>query len=143
MIAWGSIKTGQSPVWAMRCEPPTPIATPLCVYMTGTLTTRDQRADAMIELTSTGLGSQTTTALAGFHTVDSFESLFMGTKFQGHGINGYCTLRKQYFTYWTDSMTSSPLVAYGDYDAAKGELDLKGECLGMSGKLEPCRIVTR
>jgi len=87
-------------------------------------------------------GVLTTTAHAGFHTVDSFESMFMGQKFQGHGINGYCTVRKQYFTYWTDSMTSSPLVAYGNYDAMKKELELKGECLGLSGKLEPCRIVT-
>jgi hypothetical protein len=52
-------------------------------------------------------------------------------------------VRKQYFLYWVDSMTSSPLTAYGDYDAKKRELVLKGECLGMSGKLEPCRMVTR
>ncbi len=44
---------------------PTPRPTPLCVYMTGTLTSRAQRADAMVALTSTGLGSQATTALAG------------------------------------------------------------------------------
>lgn len=88
-------------------------------------------------------GKLVTTPLAGFHTVDSFEGEMMGQKFQGHGMNGYCTARKQYFTYWADSMTSSPLTAYGDWDATKRELSLKGECLGMSGKLEPCRIVTK
>ncbi len=42
-----------------------PLPTPLCVYMTGTLEDRTQRADAVRALTNTGLGSQSTTALAG------------------------------------------------------------------------------
>ena len=44
---------------------PVPRPTPLCGYMTGTLTTRDGRTEAMHELTSTGIGSQTQSALAG------------------------------------------------------------------------------
>lgn len=88
-------------------------------------------------------GKLVTTVLSSFHTTDSYEGEMMGLTFIGHAINGYCTVRKQYFTYWADSMTSSPLTAYGDYDAVKRELVLKGECLGMSGKLEPCKIVTR
>lgn len=43
----------------------TPDPTPLCVYMTGALTDRDSRADAVAELTATGIGSQTTAAAAG------------------------------------------------------------------------------
>ncbi len=43
----------------------TPEATPLCVYMTGALSDRESRADAIAELTSTGIGSQTTAAAAG------------------------------------------------------------------------------
>lgn len=88
-------------------------------------------------------GKQTTTALAPFHTVDRYEGELMGQAFHGSGLNGYCTARKQYFAYWVDSMTSSPLTAYGSYDAAKRELALTGECIGMSGQLEPCRIVTK
>jgi uncharacterized protein YhjY with autotransporter beta-barrel domain len=44
---------------------PVPQPTPLCGYMTGTLTTREGRTEAMHELTSTGVGSQTQAALAG------------------------------------------------------------------------------
>jgi uncharacterized protein YhjY with autotransporter beta-barrel domain len=44
---------------------PTPDATPLCVFMTGTLSTRSQRSDAVEELTATGLGAQTSAATAG------------------------------------------------------------------------------
>jgi Protein of unknown function (DUF1579) len=40
-------------------------------------------------------------------------------------------------------MTSSPMTLYGDYDAEKRELVLTGECFGPSGKLEPCKTVTR
>jgi len=88
-------------------------------------------------------GTLTTVEHAAFHTLETFQGEFMGTAFTGHGVNGYCAVRKQYFTFWTDSMTSSPMTLYGDYDEAKRELEMKGECFGMSGQLEPCRTVTR
>jgi hypothetical protein len=40
-------------------------------------------------------------------------------------------------------MTPSPLVLYGDWDATRRELTLRGECFGMSGKLEPRRTRQR
>jgi len=43
----------------------TPDPTPLCVYMTGAVPDRENRALAIAELTSTGIGSQTTAAAAG------------------------------------------------------------------------------
>jgi hypothetical protein len=88
-------------------------------------------------------GTLTRTAHTGFHTVDSYQGEFMGLPMIGHGMNGYCVARKQYFTYWTDSMTTSPMTLYGSYDAEKRELALSGECFGRSGKLEPCRTLTR
>jgi hypothetical protein len=88
-------------------------------------------------------GTMTTVNHAAFHTVDSFEGEFMGLKMSGHGINGYCPARKQFFRLWTDSMTASPMTLRGDYDQKQRELTMRGECLGMSGKLEPCRTVTR
>jgi len=87
-------------------------------------------------------GRLTTSTLAGFHTVDAYTGELMGLAFLGHGLNGYCTVKRQYYTLWADSMTSSPLTAYGSYDESARELRLAGECLGMSGKLEPCRLVT-
>jgi len=88
-------------------------------------------------------GTMTTAKHGDFHTVDSFQGEFMGMKFTGHGINGYCPIKKQYFTFWTDSMTPTPLPLTGDYDAKKKELTMAGECMGMSGKLEKCRTVSR
>jgi hypothetical protein len=76
-----------------------------------------------------------------FHTVDRFEGEFMGMPFVGQGLNGYCPLRQQYFAFWTDSMTPSPMMLYGNYDAKTRELALSGECFGMSGKLEKCRTL--
>lgn len=78
-----------------------------------------------------------------FHTIEDFDGEFMGMPFKGHGINGYCPLKKQYYTLWTDSMAASPLVLYGDWDEKKGELTLTGEGVGMSGKLEKFRTVTK
>lgn len=44
---------------------PQPEPTPICVYMTGTLGTEEQRADAMRAFAPTGVGAQATTAVAG------------------------------------------------------------------------------
>lgn len=88
-------------------------------------------------------GVLTTTRHTDFHTVDSFQGEFMGMPMIGHGVNSYCTARRQYVAFWTDSMTSSPMTLTGEYDATTRELSLKGECYGMSGGLEPCRTVTR
>jgi hypothetical protein len=88
-------------------------------------------------------GTLTTRKHAGCHTVDDFQGQLMGMPLVGHGINGFCPVRKQYFTFWTDSMTPSPMTLWGDYDDKAHELRLTGECYGMSGKLEPCRTVTK
>ena len=66
----------------------------------------------------------------------------MGQPFSGHGINSYCQVRKQYIASWADSMVSSPLTIAGDYDAKTKTLTMVGECLGMSGRMEPCKTVT-
>lgn len=76
-----------------------------------------------------------------FHIVDDFTGEFMGMPFTGHGVTSYCPVRKKYFTTWTDSMAPSPLVLTGDWDAKTKMMSMKGECVGMSGKLEPCRTM--
>ena len=86
-------------------------------------------------------GSLTTTKHTDFHTVDSFEGDFMGMKLIGHGMNGYCTARGKFFSCWTDSMTSSPLVTYGDWNEKTRAVESNGDCYGPSGRLEPVRTV--
>jgi hypothetical protein len=88
-------------------------------------------------------GKMTTAKQTEFHTVDNFDGEFMGMPFKGHGINGYCPVKKQYYTLWTDSMVPSPLVLYGNLDEKKGELTMTGEGVGMSGKMEPYKTVTK
>lgn len=79
----------------------------------------------------------------GYFVVEDFDAEFMGQKFMGHGVHGYCPVRGAYFTHWTDSMSPTPLNAQGQYDEKSKTLTLQGECLGMSGKMEPCRLVTK
>lgn len=88
-------------------------------------------------------GTLTVAPHTSFHTLESFDGELMGLPFLGHGVNGYCPVRKKYFTFWTDSMTPAPLLLYGDWDEGKRELTLAGEGFGPSGKLEPCRTVAR
>jgi hypothetical protein len=52
-------------------------------------------------------------------------------------------LRKKYFATWLDSWTPGPLLLVGNYDEKTKELTLRGEGVGMSGKLEPVKTVTR
>jgi hypothetical protein len=93
------------------------------------------------EMTNTA--TMTRTSDSPFHTIDIFEGDMMGSKFVGHAIHGYCPIKKKFYSYWTDSMTPSPLTLEGDYDEKKKELTMTGTGFGMSGKLEPCRSVTQ
>lgn len=77
-----------------------------------------------------------------YHTADRFEGDAMGIKMVGHGVNSFCTVSRKFKTTWIDTMTPSPMVLEGDYDATKRELVMTGLAFGPSGKLEPCRSVT-
>ncbi len=87
-------------------------------------------------------GSMVTKKHSDYFVVDEFTADLMGQKFIGHGVHGYCPLQKKYFTHWSDSLSPTPLYATGTYNEKTKELVLTGECQGMSGKLEACRIVT-
>jgi hypothetical protein len=63
-----------------------------------------------------------------------FEGDFMGMPFYGHGVNGYDVKAKKHVSYWFDSMTTSPNVSEGTYDAAAQALTMKGKGFDMMGK---------
>jgi hypothetical protein len=86
--------------------------------------------------------TMTTRKGSDFHTIDDFKGEFMGMPFVGHGVNGYCPVKKEFFTCWTDSMTPSPMILTGTYDAKTKKMTMGGECVGMSGKMEKCRTET-
>lgn len=87
-------------------------------------------------------GTLTVRALAEFHTVEDFEGDLFGQPLVGHGVNSWCPIRGRFLSTWTDSMTPAPMLLSGEYDAERRELSMSGECYGMSGTLEPCRVVT-
>ena len=88
-------------------------------------------------------GTMTARKLSDFHTAEDYQGEFMGMKFTGHGMHGYCTVKKQYFTFWVDSMVPSPMSLTGSYDQKKKVQSMTGESLGMTGKFEPCRTEIR
>lgn len=88
-------------------------------------------------------GKMVTKKVGGFHTVDEFEGEVMGAPFTGRGSNSYCPVRKKFLSTWVDSMTGAPLLLLGDYDEKAKQLTMTGEAFGQSGKLEPCRTVTK
>jgi len=122
-----------------------PVATEQHVMLLRSVGTWDaavttQGMDGKPEVTK---GTQKVTKVGEFHTATSFEGTLMGMPFIGNGIDSYCPIRKQFMSTWADSMSTSPLLLQGNYDAAKKELVMKGEMVGMDGKLAPCRTVVR
>lgn len=91
----------------------------------------------------TAKATQTTKKVGELHTVDDFSGIAMGMPFTGHGTNSYCPVRKKYVGTWVDSWTPSPLLVVGDYDEKKNELTSRGEMVDQTGKMVPCKTVTR
>lgn len=71
-----------------------------------------------------------------------FKGDFGGMPFTGHGIMGYDAAKKKYFSVWVDSMSGSPMISEGTYDAAKKVFTEVGEAMGPSGKMEKMKMVT-
>ena len=80
--------------------------------------------------------------LGGFWLTSTFEGELFGQKFSGKGTDGYCPIKKKYTGYWTDSMSASPVVMAGDYDADKKTLTMTGEGPGQDGKVAKYKSVT-
>jgi hypothetical protein len=64
----------------------------------------------------------------------NFEGDIGGSKFQGHGLDGYNLQKKKYVGIWVDSMSSAPLHFEGEYDTKSKLLVMIGESVGPDGK---------
>jgi hypothetical protein len=100
--------------------------------------------DAVMEM-----GGQKSTAVATYRSVCSgmwiasdFESELAGVPFQGHGMDGYDQVKKQYIGYWFDSMTSAPMSFEGNLDADRKVLTMTGTSPGPDGKPQKFRTTT-
>ena len=72
--------------------------------------------------------------LGGLWLTSELESELFGAKFQGRSLDSYDATKKKYVGIWVDSMSTSPMVMEGTYDAAKKTLTMSGEGPGMDGK---------
>ena len=65
-----------------------------------------------------------------------FSGKAMGKPFKGMGFLGYDNVKGKYVSYWFDSMSTGPMEAEGDYDAATKTLKDKGV---MSSPVSPTK----
>ena len=72
--------------------------------------------------------------LGGLWLVSSMDGEMFGAKFSGRGLDSYDAAKKKYVSVWVDSMSASPVLMEGTYDAAKKALTMAGEGPGMDGK---------
>ena len=72
--------------------------------------------------------------LGGLWLTSTFEGEVFGTKFSGRGLDSYDAAKKKYVGIWVDSMSASPLVMEGTYDAGRKTLTLEGTGPGQDGQ---------
>ncbi|HJZ54154.1 MAG TPA: DUF1579 domain-containing protein [Gemmataceae bacterium] len=72
--------------------------------------------------------------LGGLWLSSSLESELGGMKFSGRGFDTYDAGKKKYVGIWVDSMSTSPMVMEGTYDAAKKTMTMIGDGPGLDGK---------
>jgi hypothetical protein len=77
--------------------------------------------------------------LNGLYLWSEHSSEMDGKAFEGRGVDGYSKEKKKYFTYWFDSMGSTPMLLWGDADASGKTITYDGEVydLGAMGTMTP------
>jgi hypothetical protein len=82
-------------------------------------------------------------AIGGMWLVGDMESELGGMKYFGKSLDSYDAAKKKYVSLWCDSMSGSPMVFEGDYDAAKKAIVMSTEGPGPDGKLAKWKSVTQ
>lgn len=80
--------------------------------------------------------------LGGLWLASTFEGDMMGQKFSGRGYDTYDAGKKKYVGVWFDSMSTSPMMMEGTYDAAKKTMTMVGEAPGEDGKMAKHKMTT-
>lgn len=95
------------------------------------------------------MGGQKSKATATYKSICSgmwlqsdFQGDLGGTKFQGHGLDGYDANKKKYVGVWVDSMSSAPMHFEGNYDPKTKLLVMTGEVAGPDGKPQKFKNTT-
>ncbi|MBX9681675.1 MAG: DUF1579 domain-containing protein [Gemmataceae bacterium] len=82
-------------------------------------------------------------AVGGMWLVSDLECDMGGLKYYGKGLDSYDSAKKKYVSTWHDSMSGSPMVFVGDYDAAKKIITMSSEGPGPDGKTTKWKSVTQ
>jgi hypothetical protein len=72
--------------------------------------------------------------LGGLWLSGTMEAELFGQKFSGKGMDSYDATKKKYVSIWVDSMSTSPVLMEGTYDADKKTLSMEGTGPGEDGK---------
>ena len=99
-------------------------------------------ADGKIE-TTTSKGVETNRMLAGKWLISDFKGEMFGSKFEGHGTNGYDAKKNKYIATWVDTMSVHIDTLEGTYDEKTKTLTLNSESETPDGKPMKMRLETR
>ena len=73
--------------------------------------------------------------------LSTFDGEFGGQKFEGRGMDSYDANKKKYVSAWIDSMSTTPMLIEGTYNAAEKKLTLEGTAPGPDGKTSRTTMV--
>jgi len=81
--------------------------------------------------------------LGGLWLVEEFKGQFGGAPFLGKGMSTYDAAKKKYVLFWFDSVSTSTLIAEGDYDKDTKTQTLAGEIPAPDGKKQKVTLTTK
>lgn len=73
---------------------------------------------------------------------ERYEGTFMGETFTGHGQTGYDNVRGKFWATWADSMSTGPMISWGEWDEEIGGVVYRAESSNpMTGEVSKSKIV--
>jgi Protein of unknown function (DUF1579) len=81
--------------------------------------------------------------LGGLWLISDYEGEMLGQKLQGKGMDTYDPIKKKYIGVWADSMSTSPMISEGSFDADGKTLTSIGDGPGADGKPTKYKSIAR
>ena len=75
---------------------------------------------------------------------ETFEGNFMGRPFVGHSMVGYDKAREKYWSTWVDTMSTTIMISWGEWDEEKQAVVFEGSYTDpMTGEPAPVKTILR
>lgn len=89
--------------------------------------------------------SVTKSVMNGLYVTTDHKSEMMGKPFEGFAMDGYSKEKKKYFSFWADSMGSTPMLLWGTMDADGKTITYDGDVYdcGPMGQMTPRTKIIR